>query len=137
MKENSIEEDIEVLEEMIKRYKEADKCGLSNNDFKNEINALEHILSEYKRLQKENEELKKYKRYYDCTKLVVDNNYIHKRKIKDKIEEKIQEAEKSLQEAIGLEKETQVKEETILWWTAQIRLDERIKVLKELLKEEE
>ena len=52
---NSIEEDIEVLEKMIKSYKEADKCGLSNNDFKNEIKALEHILSEYKRVLKENE----------------------------------------------------------------------------------
>lgn len=51
MKENSIEETIKTIEKMIKSYKEADKCGLSNNDFKNEINALEHILSEYKRLQ--------------------------------------------------------------------------------------
>lgn len=112
-RKNSIEEDIEVLEKMIKSYKEADKCGLSNNDFKNEIKALEHILSEYKRLQKENEELSK------------------------EIKCKIQEAEKDLQEAIRLEKEAQANEDSILWWTAQIRLDERIKVLKELLKEEE
>ena len=65
MKENSIrnerssmEETIKTIEKMIKSYKEADKCGLSNNDFKNEIKALEHILSDYKRVLKENEDLK-------------------------------------------------------------------------------
>lgn len=67
---------------------------------------------------------------------IIYENYIHKQEIKDKIEEKIKEAEENLQEAIRLEKETQAKEDSILWWTAQIRLDERIKVLKELLKEE-
>lgn len=44
------------------------------------------VREELKELRKENEEFKKYKRYYDCTKLVVDNNYIHKQKIKDKID---------------------------------------------------
>ena len=53
--ENSIEETIKIIEKMIKSYKEADECGLSNNDFKNEIKALEHILSEYKKVLKENE----------------------------------------------------------------------------------
>ena len=43
----------------------------------------EHI----EKLQKENEELKKYKEYYSSAKQLVDNNYIHKQKIKDKIEE--------------------------------------------------
>lgn len=55
-----------------------------------------------------------------------------KEKVK-RIIEKIQEAEKDLQKAIELEKETKTKEDSILWWTAQIRLDERIKVLKEIL----
>lgn len=63
---NSIEEDIEVLEKMIKSYKEADKCGLSNNDFKNEIKALEHILSEYKRVLEENDCLKNHVHYKYC-----------------------------------------------------------------------
>lgn len=48
-----MEESLKVIEEMIKSYKEADKCGLSNNDFKNEIKALEYIVSDYKRLQEE------------------------------------------------------------------------------------
>ena len=37
-------------------------------------------------LEKENEELKKYKEYYSSTRQLVDNNYIHKQKIKDIID---------------------------------------------------
>ena len=76
MKENSevtdinvgdIEETIKTIEKMIKSYKEANKCGLSNNDFKSEIKALEHILSDYKRVLKENKELnKKIKEQKEC-----------------------------------------------------------------------
>ena len=121
MKENDMainfndEEKIKTIEKMIKSYKEADKCGISNNDFKNEIEAMEHILSDYKRVlqeneymhneldkqqtkinkyAKENEELKKSKITYEKVrdiqeknKNIVDNNYIPKQKIKDKIEE--------------------------------------------------
>lgn len=52
MKENSIEEDIKILESIIK----------INNDYLKDtenqtINAIEHILSDYKRVLKENEEL--------------------------------------------------------------------------------
>lgn len=202
LQDDTKEETIKTIEKMIKSYKEADKCGLSNNDFKNEINALEHILSDYKRvlkeneilkeekeqaweewnnleqgsyeteqklkqqikkLQKKNEELKEYiaiapnldemtaTKYRNIqqgaymqgraeeqqkAEQIIYENYIPKQKAKDKIEEKIKEAEKDLQKAIELEKETKTKEDSILWWTAQIRLDERIKVLKELLKEE-
>lgn len=50
------------------------------------------------------------------------------------MQSELQKAEKDLQEAIRLEKEAKEKEETILWWTAQIRLDERIKTLKEILR---
>ncbi len=57
--QSSMEETVKNIEKMIKSYKEADKCGLSNNDFKNEIKALEHILQDYKRVLKENELLRK------------------------------------------------------------------------------
>ena len=50
------------------------------------------------------------------------------------IQSELQKAEKDLQEAIRREKEAKPKEGTILWWTAQIRLDERIKTLKEILR---
>lgn len=53
MKENSAEETIKTIEKMIKSYKQADECGLSTNDFKNEIKALEDILSDYKKLKEE------------------------------------------------------------------------------------
>ena len=39
-----------------------------------------------KRVLKENEELKKYKEYYSSARQLVDNNYIHKQKIKDIID---------------------------------------------------
>lgn len=64
MKENSIEEDIKIIEKMIKSYKEADKCGLSNNDFKHEINALEHILSDYKKIKEEFKQID-----HECSRL--------------------------------------------------------------------
>ena len=35
------EEAIEILKGMIKSYIEADECGLSNNDFKHEIRAMQ------------------------------------------------------------------------------------------------
>ena len=39
------EESIEILEGMVKSYIEADECGLSNNDFKHEIRAMQTVLS--------------------------------------------------------------------------------------------
>ena len=39
------EEAIEILEGMVKSYIEADECGLSNNDFKHEIRAMQTVLS--------------------------------------------------------------------------------------------
>ena len=56
MKANSIEEDIKILEEMI------ENANIENMDMNNcfggeHIEAIEHILSDYKRVLKENEEL--------------------------------------------------------------------------------
>ena len=55
MKENSIEEDIKILEEMI------ENANIENMDMNNcfggeHIEAIEHILSDYKRVLKENEQ---------------------------------------------------------------------------------
>lgn len=57
MKENSIEEDIKILEEMI------ENANIENMDMNNcfggeHIEAIEHILSDYKKMLKEIEELK-------------------------------------------------------------------------------
>lgn len=56
MKENSIKEDIKILEEMI------ENANIENMDMNNcfggeHIEAIEHILSDYKRVLKENEQL--------------------------------------------------------------------------------
>ena len=97
----------------------------------------DEIYRRYYELKEENEHLhreinRRIKLKIENEK-IVDTQFIYKPKVKDKIEEKIQEAEKDLQKAIELEKEAKTKEDSILWWTAQIRLDERIKVLKEIL----
>lgn len=47
------EEAIEILKGMIKSYIEADECGLSNNDFKHEIRAMQTVLSMPKEKDKE------------------------------------------------------------------------------------
>ena len=39
------EEAIGIIEKMVKSYIEADECGLSNNDFKHEIRAMQTFLS--------------------------------------------------------------------------------------------
>ena len=75
---NSIEEDIELLQDETSSLELFFKCKGSE---KYKI-ALEHILSDYKRVLKENEELKKYKEYYSSARQLVDNNYIHKQKVK-------------------------------------------------------
>lgn len=56
---NSIEEDIKILESIIKINNDYLK-GIENQTInQKEIKAIEHILSDYKRVLKENEELKK------------------------------------------------------------------------------
>lgn len=78
MEENSIEEDIKILEEMI------ENANIENMDMNDcfggeHIEAIEHILSDYKRVLKENEELKDanclVKRYF---KLKDTNTYLQK-----------------------------------------------------------
>ena len=97
MKGNSIEEDIKNIEEIIELSKEEIDAKDENIteilDIEDLI-SLEHNLSDYKRVLKENEELKKskitYEKFRDIqekNKNIVDNNYIPKQKIKDKIEE--------------------------------------------------
>lgn len=108
MKENSIEEDIKILEEfktngyhiLLTKYGDRIKTN-----FKLE-KAIEHILSDYKRVLKENEELKEDrdkfkkalgKRITYCNELEKDlfencSNYVIPiQTIKDKIEELIKE----------------------------------------------
>lgn len=84
--------------------------GYYNKEIVELARILHHILSDYKRvlkeneellevkvsasahnrileLEKENEELKKYKEYYSSARQLVDNNYIQKQKVKEVIKE--------------------------------------------------
>lgn len=94
MKGNSIKEDIKNAEHFIKsiktdkEYKEGNGWhGYYNKEIVELARILEHILSDYKRVLKENEELKKYKEYYSLDRQLVDNNYIQKQKVKEVIKE--------------------------------------------------
>lgn len=91
---NNIEEDIKILETLDYLLDDVYSTNLVNDEERNKYQyAIEHILSDYKRvlkinevLLKKNEELKKYKEYYSSARQLVDNNYIHKQKIKDIID---------------------------------------------------
>lgn len=89
--ENSIKEAVKTMEHWIE-YEKNNKEKINKAD--ELINIQETILSDYKKILKENEELKKSKITYEKVrdiqeknKNIVDNNYIPKQKIKDKIEE--------------------------------------------------
>lgn len=91
MKENSIEEDIKIVEQIKDIFLHLKFHGWINDikqdiDTDKAIRALEHILSDYKRVLKENEELKADN--YELNNRINDllENILVK-KIKDKVEE--------------------------------------------------
>lgn len=104
MKENSIEEDIRNAEHFIKsiktdkEYKEENGWhGYYNKEIVEFARILQHILSDYKRVLKENEELKKFitegitiepnSPYKNYQLDFLRKNFIPVKKVKDKIEE--------------------------------------------------
>lgn len=97
MKENSIEEDIKIINNFItyfnKNIQNGNKADLTV--LGEEINAIEHILSDYKRVLKENEELEEINNELEAEKNEAIRRYnfetIPKQKVKDKIEELIKE----------------------------------------------
>ena len=50
------EEAIKTIDKIIKSYIEADECGLSNNDFKHEIRAMQTVLSMLKEISADSAE---------------------------------------------------------------------------------
>ena len=86
MKENSIEEDIKMLEKLDYLLDDVYSTGLVNDEERNKYQyAIEHILSDYKRVLKENEELKADN--YELNNRITDLlENIPIQKIKDKIE---------------------------------------------------
>ena len=134
MNETTLEEDLQTVEQFLKNNncKNCETmCTNCDIDY-GEVQAITHILSEYRKTLKENEKLN--------TK-ILSNAGIYQLGLKDgekeikvKIESELGKARKGLTETFKLSKEAKKKEETTLWWTAQIRADERIKTLEELLK---
>lgn len=91
MKENSIEEDVKIVNNFIayfnKNIQNGNRADLTV--LGEEIEALNRILSDYKRVLKENEELKDFKKQVtdiESTNFIKYKNYIPIQKVKDKIE---------------------------------------------------
>ena len=125
---NSIEETIKIIERKIKEAEHySDITGLCLTLDEELRNALMNILSDYKKVVKENEELKFEERsriigkygdveIHDVINRILSNDYIPVQKIKNKIEE----YEKRKSSCNDTESET--------------RLDVKIKTYKELLE---
>lgn len=112
MKESSIEEDIKNAEHFIKsikidkEYKEENGWhGYYNKEIVELARMLEHILSDYKRVLKENEVLlKENEKYYKQLDLdYTENNFISKQKVKDNLIKYQEEYELLLEHQSGKE----------------------------------
>lgn len=150
--ENSIEEDIKNAEHFIKsiktdkEYKEENGWhGYYNKEIVELARILQHILSDYKKVLKENEymhneldkqqttinkyakENEEYSKQLDLD--YVDKNYVSKKKIEDTIEE----LKGKLEDISKRREKSKTKEEETVLWCLEIRTDERIKTLQELL----
>ena len=88
MKENSIEEDIKDIKKYISFTSKRENFSHDTdwNWNKDLANKIEHVLSDYERALKENEELN-YKLHSKKIALEIYNRYIPKSKIKAKIEQ--------------------------------------------------
>ena len=79
MKENSIEEDITRIKQRIEDVKEYIEYGLPYSEYLDLENSFDNILSDYKRVLKENEELKDFKKQVtdiESTNFIKYKNYI-------------------------------------------------------------
>lgn len=131
--ENSIEKDEEILNNIKTYMQENIDKGWHKfvyNDLGYDekcvdvINAIEHILSEYKKVLKENGELN-YKLHSKKIALEIYNRYIPKSKVKEKIEELDKEEKRELKGTKGQDR----------YYIKQKYMYKR-KVLEELLREE-
>ena len=121
-----------ILNLIEKLQKENDKLNIKLDDKEAEIQILKDDIKaddiEYKHvieiLKKENEE---YSKQLDLD--YVDKNYISKKKIEDTIEE----LKGKLKDISKRREKSKTKEEKTILWCLEIRTDERIKTLQELL----
>jgi len=150
VKGNSTEEDIILLKDFtegnfktdkLENYKGSYKMGYFN--YKDIQQAIEHILSDYKRVLKENEELKFKERsriigkygdaeIHDVINRTLSNDYIPVQKVKDKIKKEIKYHEKNI---LDIENITMLKGKTAKE-EAEIEFNKyAIVVLKKMLQE--
>lgn len=121
-----------ILNLIEKLQKENNKLNIKLDDKEAEIQILKDDIKaddiEYKHvieiLKKENEE---YSKQLDLD--YVDKNYISKKKIEDTIEE----LKGKLEDISRRREKSKTKEEETVLWCLEIRADERIKTLQELL----
>lgn len=99
-------------------------CVVENQQYYIIKKEIEHYKEYIEKLQKENEE---YSKQLDLD--YVDKNYISKQKIKDEIEE----LKGKLEDTSRRREKSKTKEEETVLWCLEIRIDERIKTLQELL----
>lgn len=138
--ENSIEEDIARIAKLI-TTKFNNDYSIDNKDKE----AIEHILSDYKKVLKENEymhneldkqqtKINKYARENEEYSKQLDLDYVDKNYIsKKKIEDTIEELKVKLEDISRRREKSKTKEEETVLWCLEIRTDERIKTLQELL----
>lgn len=99
--------------------------GITEEDsFENHQIRFKTLLNLIEKLKKENEE---YSKQLDLD--YVDKNYISKKKIEDTIEE----LKGKLEDISKRREKSKTKEEETVLWCLEIRVDERIKTLQELL----
>ena len=100
---NSIEEDITRVKQRIEDVKEYIEYGLPYSEYLDLENSFDNILSDYKRVLKENEELKNQEETARKVNELLVERYstsIPVQKVKDKIEELNKQLEEDLQDEI-------------------------------------
>ena len=140
MKENSIEEDIKILKELGQKYYKNGEIKIKALSGAKYIWALQNLLSDYKRVLKENEELNlKYYMLYTgkienlkAQEVKIKSQVIPVQKVKDKIEKEIKYHERNILE---IENTTMLKGKTAKE-EAEIEFNKyAIVVLKKMLQE--
>lgn len=130
-KENSIEEDIEILESIIKINNDYLKGIETQTINQKEIKALEHILSDYKKTLKENEILKKEKEQaWEEWNNLEQGSYEIEQKLKQQIKESQRENEELKRKNNAIKRENEAYAENM------IRLDNELNLEKEKSKYE-
>lgn len=122
------EEEKKIIEKFVEKCNKFDESveikGVSVGEEYRILETVCKVLDLVEKLQKENKE---YSKQLDLD--YVDKNYISKQKIKDEIEE----LKGKLEDISRRREKSKTKEEETVLWCLEIRTDERIKTLQELL----